>query len=144
MLAVMIIAAETTMPGCTAIKTAGIGIASNGTVMKIESTGGSVSGTVAPNVLFGTVQSSIASAPAMSADNKTQVAIAYTESQSGLAAVFGHTAVTRTFSYVGLPSETAEQSKVRLEAVARVLTSNAVGGGTAADDSENTPLDEAR
>ncbi|MDD3886466.1 MAG: hypothetical protein PHI35_06325 [Victivallaceae bacterium] len=117
----------TMLAGCTAIKSAAFGIASNGTVVKIETTGSTTSGTVAPNLMIGTVQNSIASAPALPGDAKTQIAVSYTESQSGLAAVFGHTAVTRTFSYVGLPSETAEQSKVRLEAVAAVLKSNAVG-----------------
>lgn len=112
------------MTGCITTEKA-VAIASNGTVVKLESIGSPTSATVAPNILMGVVQNAIATAPALKEGEKTQVSIAYTESHSWLAAVFGVTATTRTFSYIGLPGETAEQTKVRLEALVKVLTSTA-------------------
>lgn len=111
--------------GCSSLPGKAVGIASNGTVIKVETTGSTTSGTIAPNLLFGTVQNSLTAAPAIDKTKTTQVVVSYTESQSSLAAAFGHTAITRTFSYIGLPGEDAEQTKVRLDAVAKVLTQNA-------------------
>ncbi len=110
----------------TGCATAGkaVAIASNGTVVKLETTGSTTSGTVAPNLLLGVVQNSIATAPALKEGEKTQIAIAYTESHSWLAEIFGLSAVTRTFSYIGLPGETADQTKIRLEALEKILTAN--------------------
>jgi len=118
--------------GCSSLSAKAVGIASNGTAIKIETTGSATSGTVLPNLLIGTVQNSIATAPIIKDGEKTQVVVSYTESQSALSAVFGHTAVTRTFSYVGLPAETADQTKARLDAVAKVLTANSVGNSPSA------------
>jgi len=124
--------------GCSSLSAKAVGIASNGTAIKIETTGSATSGTVLPNLLIGTVQNSIATAPAIKEGGKTQVVVSYTESQSALSAVFGHTAVTRTFSYVGLPAETAEQTKARLDAVAKVLTVNSVGNPSSASTGTST------
>lgn len=101
-----------------------VAIASNGTVIKVESTGSTTSGTIAPNILLGNVQNSIATAPALEEGEKTQVSIAYTESHSWIAEIFGITSITRTFSYIGLPGESAEQTKIRLDALEKILTAN--------------------
>lgn len=101
-----------------------VAIASNGTVIKVESTGSTTSGTIAPNILLGNVQNSIATAPALKEGEKTQVSIAYTESHSWIAEIFGLTSITRTFSYIGLPGESAEQTKIRLDALEKILTAN--------------------
>ena len=109
------------LAGCSSLESKAVGIASNGTVIKAETTGSATSGTALPNVLFGVVQNSVATAPALKDGDKTQVVLAYTESQNWFAALFGFTAITRTFTYIGLPSESAEQTKIRFEAAAELL-----------------------
>ena len=113
---------STCLTGCASGKA--VAIASNGTVVKLETTGSTTSGTIAPNVLLGVVQNSIATAPALKEGEKTQVSIAYTESHSWIAEIFGLTSITRTFSYIGLPGESAEQTKIRLDALEKILTAN--------------------
>lgn len=110
--------------GCSTFENIAFGMASNGTVVKGETTGSTTSGSVAPNVLVGTIQNSIASAPALDQTKKTQVVLAYTESQSFLASLFGLTAITRTFTYIGNASESAEDTTARMNALAKVLTCN--------------------
>lgn len=129
--------------GCGSLESKAFGLASNGTVMKVETTGSTTSGTIAPNVLFGTVQNSLASAPALEDGKKTQVVVAYTEAQSSVAAMFGSKAVTRTFTYIGNPSESAEETAARLNAVAAVLTSNDVQAQPAASASAASTSDAA-
>lgn len=114
---------STCLTGCATTGKA-VAIASNGTVVKLETTGSTTSGTVAPNLLLGVVQNSIATAPALKEGEKTQVSIAYTESHSWIAEIFGITSITRTFSYIGLPGESAEQTKIRLDALEKILTAN--------------------
>ena len=109
------------LAGCASLETKSVAIASNGTVIKAETTGSASSGTALPNVMLGIVQNSIATAPPLKDGEKTQVVFSYTESQNWFAALFGFTAITRTFCYIGLPSETAEQTKVRFEAASAFL-----------------------
>lgn len=129
--------------GCSSLAPKAVGLASNGTVMKIETTGSTTSGSIAPNLLFGTVQNSLATAPALEDGKKTQVVVAYTEAQNSLAAVFGSKCVTRTFTYIGNPSESAEETKARLESVAKILTSNDVQAQTATAGDTATASDSA-
>lgn len=107
--------------GCSSLETKAVAIASNGTVVKAESMGSATSSTVLPNIMLGIVQNSLSTAPALKDGDKTQVVFSYTESQNWFAALFGFTAITRTFTYIGLPSETAEQTKVRFDAAAAFL-----------------------
>ena len=109
------------LAGCASLETKAVAIASNGTVVKAESMGSATSSTVLPNIMLGIVQNSLSAAPALKDGDKTQVVFSYTESQNWFAALFGFTAITRTFTYIGLPSETAEQTKVRFEAASAFL-----------------------
>jgi len=144
---VLAVTAAICITGCSTLENKAFGLASNGTVMKVETTGSQTSGTIAPNVLFGTVQNSLATAPALPDGKKTQVVVAYTEAQSSMAAVFGHKAVTRTFTYIGNPSESAAETSARMDAVAKVLTSNDVQAETAnkveSADSSNSAASSA-
>lgn len=119
----VLLALTVLISGCTTTGKA-VAIASNGSVLKLETTGSTTSGTIAPNVLLGVVQNSIATAPALKEGDKTQVCISYTESHSWIAQIFGLTSITRTFSYIGLPGESAEQTKIRLDALEKILTAN--------------------
>lgn len=114
--------AAASLTGCSALSDKAVAIASNGTAIRVETTGSTSSGTISPNLLLGTVQNSIATAPALDQDKSTQISVAYTESGSFFGSLFGIDAKTRTFSYIGLPAEDAAQTKARLEAVASVLT----------------------
>lgn len=110
--------------GCSTLESIAFGTASNGTVLKAETTGSTTSGTLAPNIFAGTVQNSIASAPALKEGEKTQIVVAYTESQSFWASILGLSAITRTFTYIGNPSESAAETSARMDGFAKVLTSN--------------------
>lgn len=120
-IAALLVAMLLALAGCASLETKAVAIASNGTVIKAESMGSATSSTVLPNIMLGIVQNSLATAPALKDGDKTQVVFSYTESQNWFAALFGFTAITRTFTYIGLPSETAEQTKVRFEAASAFL-----------------------
>lgn len=117
--------------GCSSLAEKAVAVASGGTVMKIETTGSTTSGSVAPNLLFGTIQNAVGTAPALAADKKTQVVVGYAEAHSALAALFGHKAVTRTFVYIGSPSESSADTRARMESLTKILTGNDIQAQTA-------------
>jgi hypothetical protein len=82
------------------------------TALKLETSGGTTTGTILPNILIGGGVTGISKSP--KSDSKPIIGASW--SAGILNSLFSSSATSGEFRYIGTPSETAEQTATRLKA----------------------------
>jgi len=122
------------LAGCSALESKAVGGAGAVDALKIETSGGTATGTLLPNITMGGAVSAIATSPTMADGSTAAPVISFAQRTSWLGELFGVSADTTAFTYIGVPGETSTDTSGRIAAAAKFFTD-------AADDKkqEETP-----
>ena len=113
------------LAGCSALEQKAVAGAGAIDALKIETAGGSTTGTLLPNITMGGAVSAIATSPSMDNGKTAAPVISFAKRTSWLGELFGISADTSAFSYIGVPGETAADTGNRLTAAAKFFNDTA-------------------
>ncbi|MGE4300797.1 MAG: hypothetical protein AB7F40_04250 [Victivallaceae bacterium] len=105
--------------GCSALEQKAFSAAGAVDALKVETAGGSATGTLMPNLTMGGAVSAIATAPSMADGSTAAPVISFATRTSWLGQLFGISADTSAFTYIGVPGETSTDTSGRLSAAAK-------------------------
>jgi hypothetical protein len=107
----------TTKTDGPALSNKSVALAGSAQAVKLESTGGATSGTVAPNVLIGGGNTAIGTSP----NNEDKPVFAYSQSNSLLTSIFSGSASGISYIYIGISGEKADETEKRIKVFKGVI-----------------------
>ncbi len=105
------------MTGCTALTEKAVAAAGGVDAVKLETSGSTSTGTILPNITLGGAVSAVATAPGVE-DGKTGAPVfSWSKRNTLFGELFGLDCSTQAMVYIGVPGETASDTKTRIDSI---------------------------